>query len=274
MKNSFRLITYGVLMILFLVILMLLYQGGSVISWQFLTKNWSHVNLAQGGIYPAIVGTFWLGLGVMLVSFPVGYLSGLYIVEYVHNSNIKRLLTLAVRNLAGIPSVIYGMFGLAFFVRFLSLGSSLLAAILTLSVMALPWIISSTIEALIVLPQSWREASLSLGATRWQTLWSVIIPASLPTSMTGAIVANARAMGETAPIIMVGATFYLSKLPNSVFDKFMALPYHVFILATQHSSSMATQYAAATALVLVGVSFAMSLIGMGLRIYLRHKLTN
>lgn len=274
MKNSFKIITYLVLLFLVFVILLLIFQGGHLLNWHFLSKNWSHVNIAQGGIYPAIVGTLWLGVGVMVVSFPIGYLTGLYLAEYIKNPSVKRLLILVIRNLAGIPSVVYGIFGLALFVRFFSLGSSLLSGILTLSLMALPWIISSTLESLTALPQSWREASLSLGATWWQTLLRVIIPASLPTSLTGAIVANARAMGETAPIIIVGATFYLSKIPTSVFDKFMALPYHVFILATQHSSELASEYATATALVLIGLSFSMSLVGMWLRYYLRQKLTN
>lgn len=272
MKNSFKFITYLVLSLLFVVIILLLKQGGSVLSWQFISSNWSHVNILKGGIYPAIVGTLWLGFGVMAVSFPVGFLSALYLTEYLKQPTLKRFLVLVIRNLAGIPSVVYGMFGLALFIRFFGFGSSLLSAILTLSVMTLPWVITASIEALEALPKSWREASLALGATRWQTLFYVIIPAAMPTSLTGGIVANARAMGETAPIIIVGATFYLSKLPDSLDDKFMALPYHVFILATQHSSQYAGTYAAATALVLITLSFGMSAIGMSLRYYLRKKL--
>lgn len=272
MKNSFKYVTYSTLSLLLIVIILLFEQGGSVLSWQFLSKNWSHVDILKGGIYPAIIGTLWLGLGVMLVSFPVGFLSGLFLTEYMNHGRLKRFLILVIRNLAGIPSVVYGMFGLALFVRFFGFGSSLLSAILTLSVMTLPWVITASIEALDALPKSWREASLALGATKWQTLLHVIIPAAMPTSLTGGIVANARAMGETAPIIVVGATFYLSKLPNSLDDKFMALPYHVFILATQHSSQYAGSYAAATALVLIAISFGLSAIGMSLRYYLRKKL--
>lgn len=272
-NNFFKCLTYFVLSLLVLVIGLLVWQGGSVLSWHFLTQNWTHADITKGGIYPAIVGSIWLGLGVMVVSFPIGYLSGLYLTEYLTPKK-RRILMLVIRNLAGVPSVVYGIFGLALFVRFFNFGSSLLSAILTLSAMALPWIISATIEALEALPVSWREASIALGATRWQTVWQVMIPASVPSSLTGGIIANARAMGETAPIIVVGATFYLSKLPNSLSDKFMALPYHVFILSTQHSSQFASQYAAATALVLIAVSFGLSLVGMSLRYYLRKKIEN
>lgn len=268
----FQYTTYLALSILVLVVILLFEQGGQVLSWQFLSQNWSHSDITKGGIYPAIIGSLWLGLGVMIVSFPVGFLSALYLTEYLPQGRLRRLLVLVIRNLAGIPSVVYGMFGLALFVRFLGLGSSLAAAILTLSVMALPWVITATIEALEALPKSWREASLALGATRWQTMQQVLIPAAIPTSLTGGIIANARAMGETAPIIVVGATFYLSKLPDSLDDKFMALPYHVFILSTQHSSASAGSYAAATALVLIAISFGLSLVGMGLRTYLRKQM--
>lgn len=268
----FKLVTWEAVLLLLLTIVTLLWQGGSVLSWQFISQNWVHTDITQGGIYPAIVGSVILGLGVMAVSFPVGFLTALYLHEYLTTGRLKRILILVIRNLAGIPSIVYGMFGLALFVKFFNLGSSLLAAILTLSLMALPWIVTATIEALGALPKSWREASLALGATQWQTMRHVIVPASIPTSLTGGILANARAMGETAPIIVVGATFYLSKLPNSLDDKFMALPYHIFILSTQHSSAYAMSYAAATALVLIFISFGLSLLGMSLRYYLRKKL--
>lgn len=265
-------ITYLTLSILFLTVFLLILQGGRIIDWQFLTQNWSHSDITKGGIFPAIFGSICLGLGVMVVSFPIGFLVALYLTEYLKISWLRRLIQLIIRNLAGIPSVVYGMFGLVLFVHFFQFGSSLLSAILTLSVMTLPWVITSTIEALEALPRSWREASLALGATRWQTMAFVIIPASIPSSLTGGIVANARAIGETAPIIVVGATFYLSKLPTAVTDKFMALPYHIFILATQHSSQYATSYAAASALVLIMISFGLSFIGMIIRYYLRKNL--
>lgn len=265
----FRLSTIISVLVLLLVFVLLYKSGASVITWQFLTADWNHTDITRGGIFPAIVGSLYLGLGVMLVSFPMGIATAIYITEYTTNYFWKRITQLAIRNLAGVPSVIYGIFGLAVFVHALELGTSLISAILTLSIMTLPWIISASVEAFESIPSSLQEASFALGATRWQTIRFVVLPLALPNCITGGIIGNARAMGETAPIIMVGATFYVSTLPSSPFDKFMALPYHTFILATQHSSPFALKYAAGTALVLIALTFALSFIAIMLRYYFR-----
>ncbi len=257
--------------LLFAVLLLLFYSGHSVISWGFLTLPWQHRDITQGGIFPAIIGSLYLGIGVILISFPLGIGTAIYISEYGKNSFWKKIIQLAIRNLAGVPSVVYGLFGLAVFVNFLSLGTSLLSAILTLSVMTLPWIITASVEALEVVPQKFREASLALGATHWQTIRKIVFPAAFPGTMTGGVIGVARALGETAPIIMVGATFYISRMPTSPLDRFMALPYHTFILATQHSSPYAPSYAAATALVLILLTFLLSLGAIIVRYYYRIK---
>ena len=269
--NAFRFSAFfGVLVIVF-VFSSLFYFGYSVLSPGFLLKFWSHQDITAGGIFPAIVGSLYIGIGVLLISFPLGIATAIFLTEYTAPRLWKRLIELAIQNLAGVPSVVYGLFGLSVFVNLFQLKTSLLSAILTLSVMTLPWIIAASVEALRMVPKKFRESSLALGATEWQTIQRVVIPASLPASITGGIVGIARALGETAPIIIVGATFYLSSLPTSLTDKFMALPYHIFILATQHSSPFALQYAAATAIVLIILTFILSIGGITARYYLRKK---
>jgi phosphate transport system permease protein len=255
------------LSILVLVLILLWSSSHNILSWHFLVSNWQHRDILQAGIFPAIVGSVLLGLGVTLVTFPFGVATAIYLTEYNKVGFWRRFIQLAIRNLAGVPSVVYGLFGLAAFVHFLKFGTSLLSAILTLSVMTLPWIITASVEALESIPQKFRDSSLALGASQWQTIWKVVLPAAIPGSITGGIIGIARAMGETAPIILVGATFFLSNLPKSLLDKFMVLPYHTFILATQHSSPYAPSFAAGTALVLIGLTFFMSLAA----IFLRYK---
>lgn len=258
--------------ILFVAILVLLIsRGGSVLSWQFLSSGWKHQDIASGGIFPALVGTVYLGVGVMLVSVPLGILTAVYLTEYSSHGWFRRLIRLTIRNLAGVPSVVYGLFGAGLFVYSLSLGTSLLSAILTLSLMTLPWIVSTSTEALQSVPAGFRAAGFALGASRWQVVWRVILPAALPGCITGSVLGIARAMGETAPIIAVGATFFLSRLPTSPLDKFMALPYHTFILATQHADPKAGAFSAATALVLIATTAGLSLIGILVRAYLRMR---
>ncbi len=257
--------------ILFCVLLLMFYTGREVLSWRFLTSPWSHGDISQGGIYQALIGSVYIGVGVMLISFPLGLGTAIYLTEYNTSGIFKRVIELAIRNLAGIPSVVFGMFGLALFVNFFNFGTSLLSAILTLSAMTLPWIITSSVESLESVPRKFRESSLALGATRWQTIWRVVLPAALSGSITGGVVSVARVLGETAPVIMVGATFYLSELPNSLTDKFMALPYHTFILATQHASPLAKQYASATSLVLIVLTFFLSFGAIIIRSYFRSQ---
>lgn len=262
----------AVLLLLFVIVLLLQY-GWRIIDAQFLTHAWQHRDITKGGIFPAILGSLYLGFGVLIVSFPLGVATALFLTEYSRHGLAQRVVQLSIRNLAGVPSVVYGLFGLGIFVNLFGFGVSLLSAVLTLAVMTLPWVISSSAEALLSVPQQFRDSSLALGATRWQTTWRIVLPCALPGSITGSIIGVARAMGETAPIILVGATFYLAQLPTSPFDKFMALPYHAFILATQHSSPSAIAYASATAIVLMLLTFILSLGAILFRTHLRRRKT-
>lgn len=269
----FRLSGVAATLLLVLVLVLLFVSGSTVLDWQFLTANWQQRDITQGGIFPAIVGSLYLGLGVLFVSVPFGIATAIFLTEYGTQSRWKNVIQLAIRNLAGVPSVVYGLFGLSVFVHILGLGMSLLSAILTLSVMTLPWVITASVEALETVPQKFRDSSLALGATQWTTIRRVVLPAAIPGCITGAIIGVARALGETAPIILVGATFYLTSLPSSPFDKYMALPYHTFILATQHSSSDAAAYAAGTAFVLIVLTFFLSLGAIILRSRMRRRKT-
>ena len=246
-------------------------EGIGVIDIKFLTSMWSHRDITQGGIFPAIIGTLLLAIGVSLISIPIGICTAIYLNEYAKENLLTRTITLAIRNLAGVPSIVYGIFGLAFFVLLLNLGGSLLAAALTLGCMTLPWIITTSEEALKAVPYSFREGSYALGATKWQTVRKNVLPHSFSGMLTGSILGISRAMGETAPIIMVGATFFMGYLPSSPFDKFMALPYHLFILATQHSGPYARKYALGTALVLIALIFMLNSGIFILRYKLRKK---
>lgn len=267
----FRLSAVLTVAILLAVIVMLLIAGVHVIDWHFLTAPWQQNDITKGGIFPAIVGSVWLGLGITLISFPLGIGTAVFLTEYGGSGVRTRVIELAIRNLAGVPSVVYGLFGLSVFVYLLRFGASLLSAILTLSVMTLPWIIASSVEALESVPQRFRDSSMALGATRWQTIRLVILPAAIPGCITGGIIGIARALGETAPIILIGATFFLTRLPSSPFDRYMALPYHVFILSTQHASPSAREYAAGAALVLMAVTFVMTFAAIVIRHVYRKR---
>lgn len=256
------------LLILVVVLISLLIEGAPNISLHFLTGMWQTRNIQEGGIFPAIYGTLLLGVLVSVFSVPLGIACAVYLTEFGRGGRVPWLVKLAIRNLAGVPSVVYGLFGLALFVNYLQFGTSLLAASLTLTCMTLPWVISSSQEALKAVPPSYKLGSLALGASRWQTIRRVVLPNALSGMLTGSIIGVARAMGETAPIIIVGATFYMGYLPISPFEKFMALPYHIFILATQHSDPLAPSYAASTALVLIALVMLM----MSGAIYLRYRL--
>ena len=267
----FRGSAFAAIALLVLVVVLLAIAGHSVIDWRFLSASWQHQDITSGGIFPAILGSVYLGLGVIAISFPFGVATAVFLTEYGKHSRWRRLIQLAIRNLAGVPSVVYGLFGLAVFVHAMNMGMSLIAAVFTLSVMTLPWIITSSVEALEAVPQQFRDSSLALGATKWQTIARIVLPTALPGCLTGGIVGMARALGETAPIILVGATFFLTHLPSSVFDKYMALPYHVFILSTQHASPHAQEYAAGSALVLMIVTFLLSLGAIILRYRFRRQ---
>jgi phosphate transport system permease protein len=207
-------------------------QGTPAISWEFLTAMPAD-GMKAGGLWPAIIGTAYLTLGTAVFAVPLGIAAAIYIAEYAPNNRWTNLIRIAIINLAGIPSVVYGLFGLGLFVVFMKFGTSILAASLTLSIMTLPVIISTTEEALRSVPTSFRVVSISLGATRWQTIKRVVLPEALPGIITGVILGLERAAGETAPILFTGAAFFLPQLPHSVFDATMALPYHLFVISTQ-----------------------------------------
>ncbi len=254
--------------ILAAVILFLFAFGGAALSADFIFNNWNHQHIESAGVLQAIVGTLALAIGVFAVSVPIGVASAIYLTEYARSTWSVRLIRLAIRNLAGVPSIVYGLFGLALFVQLMALGTSLLAAILTLSAMTLPWIISAGEESLKTVPLAYRQGALALGATPWQTIRHIVLPQSLSGMMTGAILGVSRAIGETAPLILVGATFFMNGLPTGALDKFMALPYHTFILATQHADPHAKSYAAATAIVLIGLVLMVN----GVIFYYRYKI--
>ena len=214
------------------VILYILVRGFPAISLEFLT-GFPREGMRAGGILPAIVGTLYLTLGTALVSVPLGVAAGVYLSEYASDNRWTRLIWIAIINLAGIPSVVYGLFGLGLFVLFLQFGTSILASSLTLGIMTLPVIISTTEEALRAVPYSFRVVSISLGATRWETIWRIVLPQAVPGILTGVILGLERAAGETAPILFTGVAFFLPRLPHSPFDATMALPYHIFVISTQ-----------------------------------------
>jgi phosphate transport system permease protein len=238
-------------------------QGAPAINWEFLSAMPTN-GMRAGGILPAIIGTLYLTLGTAVFSVPLGVAAGIYIAEYAPDNSATRLIRIAIVNLAGIPSVVYGLFGLGLFVIFLKFGTSILSASLTLSIMTLPVIISTTEEALRGVPNSFRVVSTSLGASRWQTVWRITLPQALPGIITGVILGLERAAGETAPILFTGATFFLPMLPKSIFDATMALPYHIFVISTQ-VPGMPVKIQYGTVLVLLFFVLGMNLIATLIR---------
>jgi phosphate transport system permease protein len=220
--------------------------------------------MRAGGILPAIVGTLYLTVGTAIFSVPLGIAAAIYLSEYARETALTRAIRIAIINLSGIPSVVYGLFGLGLFVLFLKFGTSILSASLTLSIMTLPVIISTSEEALRAVPQSFRTVSISLGATRWQTIQRIVLKEALPGILTGVILGLERAAGETAPILFTGAAFFLPRLPNSPLDATMALPYHLFVISTQ-VPEMPIQIQYGTALVLLVFVLAMNLFATVIR---------
>ena len=241
----------------------ILWKGGPAISVEFLT-GFPHDGMRAGGILPAIIGTLYLTVGTAIFSVPLGIAAAIYLAEYAADTRLTRLIRLAIINLAGIPSVVYGLFGLGLFVLFLKFGTSILAASLTLSIMTLPVIISTAEEALRSVPQAFRTVSISLGGTRWQTIRRIVLKEALPGILTGVILGLERAAGETAPILFTGAAFFLPRLPHSPFDATMALPYHLFVISTQ-VPEMPIQIQYGTALVLLAFVLSMNLIATVIR---------
>lgn len=244
---------------------MIFYHAWPALSWDFLTEAPRNM-MSEGGIWPCLVGTFLLAAGALVIALPLGVVSAVYLNEYNLDSPLMTIIRLSVANLAGVPSIIFGLFGLTFFVVFCDFGVSLLSGILTLAVLSLPIIINTTETALKQVPQDWREASLALGATRFETIFKVILPNALPGILTGAILALARAAGETAAVMYTGTVFFTQKDGVSLWEPVMALPYHVYVMATSGTNIEATrplQYG--TSLVLVALVFVMSLGAIWLR---------
>jgi len=244
-------------------------QGAPAISWEFITAM-PREGMHAGGVWPAIVGTVLLTLGTAVFAVPVGVAVAVYLAEYARDTLSTRLIRLAIINLAGVPSVVYGLFGLGLFVIFLRFGTSVLAGSLTLAIMTLPVIISTAEEALRTVPQSFRIVSLSLGATQWQTVRRVVLPQALPGILTGVILGLERAAGETAPILFTVAAFFLPRLPHSVFDQTMALPYHLFVISTQ-VPEMPVRIQYGTALVLLAFVLSMNVLAAVMRNRFRRR---
>ena len=245
------------------VVIYIVWQGFPAMSWEFIS-GFPRSGMREGGILPAIIGTFYLTIGTAIFSVPLGIAAAIYLSEYAPDNRATRLIRLAIINLAGIPSVVYGLFGLGLFVLFLNFGTSMLSASMTLSIMTLPVIISTAEEALRAVPQSFRTVSISLGGTRWQTIRRTVLPQALPGIITGVILGLERAAGETAPILFTGAAFFLPRLPHSPFDATMALPYHLFVISTQ-VPEMPIQIQYGTALVLLVFVLGMNMIATYVR---------
>lgn len=257
---------------LLIIVYFIVANGWKAITWSFLTQP-PIDSMTKGGILPCIVGTLGLSLGAIIVAFPIGVASAIYLNEYARSGPLLRMIRLGINNLAGVPSVVFGLFGLAFFVIFLKIGVSLLAGALTLGVMSLPVIIGSTEEALKAVPNTYREASLGLGATKLQTIFRVVLPSALPGILTGGILGISRAAGETAPIMFTAAVFFTPHLPKSIFDEIMALPYHIYVLATAGTEIEATRHLQyGTALVLIALVLGMNFLAIIYRSKLRRKM--
>lgn len=251
----------------------ILIHGARAISWTFLTEA-PRDAMTQGGIFPAIMGTFYLTIGAMAIAFPLGVASAIYLSEYAREGRLVRIIRLGINNLAGVPSVVFGLFGLALFVVYFGFGSSILSGSLTLGFLILPVIIGASEEALKSVPQTYREASLALGATKWETIFKVVMPAALPGILTGSILGIGRAAGETAPIMFTAAAYYTARLPSSIFHEVMALPYHIYVLATAGTHIEETrplQYG--TALVLISLVLGINLLAIVIRTRMRRKQT-
>ncbi len=240
-------------------------KGISIISWEFLTEV-PRRGMTAGGIAPAIVGTLYLTMGAILFSLPLGLACAIYLCEYSPAGYVVNIIRMSINNLAGVPSVVFGLFGLAVFVKFFGFGVSILSGSLTLGIMVLPQIISASQEALIAVPQSYREASLALGATHWQTIKKMVLPSALPGILTGVILSIGRAAGETAPILFTAATFYTRGYPDSIFSEVMALPYHIYALMTEGTHpEKQTAIAYGCALILMLLVLLMSALAIFLR---------
>ncbi len=252
-----------------LIVAVIIQKGLPAISWQFLTDI-PRQGMRAGGIFPAIIGTLYLVSGAVAFALPIGLLAAIYLSEYSKDTIMNRVIRLAIVNLSGVPSVVYGLFGLALFVVFFKFGASILSGALTLGIMILPVIITTSREALESVPQSFREVSLSLGASKWQTIRHIVLPNAIPGILTGTILGLGRAAGETAPILFTVAAFYLPQLPKSVFDQAMALPYHLYVISTQ-VPNVEEKVRYGTAFVLLAIVLIMNLVAIIIRYRFRKR---
>ena len=269
---TFRTLSFCIVFILFAILGFIIYKGARVISWEFLSEAPTD-GMTSGGIFPAIVGTLLLMAGSAIVAFPIGIMSGVYMNEYASKSGwAVKFIRLMTNNLSGIPSIVFGLFGMALFVKYLGFGDSILAGSLTLGLLSLPLVIRTTEEALKDIPDSIREGSLALGATKLQTIWKVVLPMGMPRIMTGLILSLGRVSGETAPILFTCAAYFFPQLPTSVFDQCMALPYHLYVIATSGTDIEAQQpIAYGTALVLIAIVLVINLLAGWFRRYFEKR---
>jgi phosphate transport system permease protein len=267
-----RISSFLIIGFLFFILGYILKNGISAISWEFITQM-PRGEMTKGGIIPAIIGTLYLMIGSSLVSIPIGIVTAVYITEYAKKPGVVRIIRLGINNLAGVPSVVFGILGLSLFVVFLGFGTSILAGSLTLGILNLPVIIRSTEEALRVVPATYREASLSLGATRWQTIYKIILPVALPGILTGIMLSLGRAAGETAPIMFTAAAYFTPDLPASIFSEVMALPYHIYVMATAGTHIMETRHLQyGTAIVLIVLVLLLNMAGLVMRYRFRKRM--
>ena len=267
----FKLMSYAVVGILIFILGYIISEGIGVISWDFLTKA-PEDGMTKGGIYPAIIGTLCLVAGSSFFSFPIGIMSGIYMNEYAAGSKLATFIRIMTNNLSGVPSVVFGLFGMSLFVNTMKFGDSILAGSLTLGLLSLPLVIRTTEESLKAIESSYREGSLALGATKLQTIWKVVLPMAFPNIITGLILSIGRVSGETAPILFTVAAYFLPKLPTSIFDQVMALPYHLYVISTSGTDiegSRAIAYG--TALVLIVLVLIINLLANLLRNYFSRK---
>jgi len=252
-----------------LIVVIIIQKGFPAINWQFLSDI-PRQGMRAGGIFPAIIGTVYLVTGAIIFALPIGLLAAIYLSEYSKDNLLNRIIKLAIVNLAGVPSVVYGLFGLALFVIFFKFGASILSGSLTLGIMILPIIITTSREALESVPQSFREVSFSLGASKWQTIRHIVLPNAIPGILTGTILGLGRAAGETAPILFTVAAFYLPQLPKSIFDQAMALPYHLYVISTQ-VPNVDEKVRYGTAFVLLALVLFMNLVAIIIRTKFRKQ---
>lgn len=268
---TLRVLSFCVLAILFIILGFIVIRGIGVISWDFISKM-PEDGMTKGGVYPAIIGTLLLMLGSMIISFPIGVMSGIYLNEYMRDGWLKKTLNVMTNNLAGIPSIVFGLFGMELFVNKLGWGDSIIAGSFTLGLLALPVVIRVTEEALKAVANNFRDASYALGASHWQTVRKVVLPIALPNIVTGLILSISRVSGETAPILFTVAAYFLPKLPESMFDQVMALPYHLYVISTSGTNIEESRpMAYGTALVLILIVLILNLLANALRNYLGKK---